>query len=139
VKPVKGRKKRRRARKPAAGRRGEPNELTRGDCESGKKLAAACKITRHATVALRKKNVFRRKLVWKIRMQRNCGLRNRLVATGKKTTQKGWTFGKTRPVDPKSSSVVKVINRRRHRRRKNEKTAGRIFEKTFTQLVNGVI
>jgi hypothetical protein len=45
--------------------------------------------------------------------------------------QKGWTFGKTRRVDQVSSSVVKVINTRRHRRLKNEKTAGRIFEKTF--------
>jgi hypothetical protein len=42
VKPVKGRKKRHRGRKPAAGRRGEPKELTRSDYGSGKKLAAAC-------------------------------------------------------------------------------------------------
>jgi hypothetical protein len=35
VKPVKGRKKRRRARKPAARRCGEPKELTRSDCGSG--------------------------------------------------------------------------------------------------------
>jgi hypothetical protein len=40
VKPVKGRKKQHRGRKPAAGRRGEPKELTGSDCESGKKLAA---------------------------------------------------------------------------------------------------
>jgi hypothetical protein len=129
--PIKGQKKRRRARKPAAGRRGKPKELTQSDCGSGKKLAAACKMTRRATVAWRKKNVFRGKLVWKIRMQRNCGLRKRLVATGKKMTQKGWMFGKTRRVDPESSSVVKVINTRRHRRLKNEKTAGQIFEATF--------
>jgi hypothetical protein len=74
--PVKGRKKRRRARKPAAGRRGEPNELTRGDCGSGKKLAAVCKeITRRATVVWRKKNVFR-----KIVSQENCGPRSKLTA-----------------------------------------------------------
>jgi hypothetical protein len=36
VKPVKGRKKRRRARKPAAGRRREPNDLTRGIVNPGR-------------------------------------------------------------------------------------------------------
>jgi hypothetical protein len=52
VKPVKGWKKRRRGRKPAAGRRGETKELTRSDCGSGKKLAAACrKVSSCATVA----------------------------------------------------------------------------------------
>jgi hypothetical protein len=52
VKPVKGRKKRHRGRKPAAGRREEPKELTRRDCGSGKKLVAACrKVSSCATVA----------------------------------------------------------------------------------------
>jgi hypothetical protein len=37
VKPVKGRKKRHRGRKPTAGRRGEPKELTRRDCGSGRR------------------------------------------------------------------------------------------------------
>jgi hypothetical protein len=43
VKQVKGRKKRHRGRKPAAGRCGEPKELTLSVCGSGKKLAAACR------------------------------------------------------------------------------------------------
>jgi hypothetical protein len=51
-KPVKGWKKWHRGRKPAAGRRGEPKELTRSDCGSGKKLAATCrKVSSYATVA----------------------------------------------------------------------------------------
>jgi hypothetical protein len=56
VKPTKGRRKRRRGRKSTAGRRGEPKELTRGNCESLRKLAVACmKVSRHAKVAWRKK------------------------------------------------------------------------------------
>jgi hypothetical protein len=89
VKPVNGRKKRRRARKPAAGRRGKPNELTQGDCESGKKLAAACKkITRRATVAWRKKNVFRRTVT-----QGNCGPQSILTAAGKMMTRHAGVVG----------------------------------------------
>jgi hypothetical protein len=73
VKPFKGRKK----------RRGEPNELTQGDCGSGKKLAAACKKTsRHATVAWRKRNVRRRTVT-----QENYGPRKRLTVTGRKMTR----------------------------------------------------
>jgi hypothetical protein len=80
--PVKGRKKRRRARKPAAGRCGEPNELTRSDCGSGKHLAAACKkITRRATVAWRKRKVLRR-----IGTQEICEQRSKLTAAGIKVT-----------------------------------------------------
>jgi hypothetical protein len=69
VKPVKGRKKQHRGRKLAAGRCGEPKELTRGECGCRRKLAAACrKVSRRAAVARRKGNVFR-----KIRTQENCG------------------------------------------------------------------
>jgi hypothetical protein len=76
--PVKGWRKRRRARKPAAGRRGEPNELTQGDCGSGKKSAATCKkMTYRATVAWRKRKVFRR-----IGTQGICGQRSTLTAAG---------------------------------------------------------
>jgi hypothetical protein len=58
---VRGRKNRHRGRKQAAGRRGEPKKLTRGDCGSRKKLAAACrKVSRHATMAWRKRNIFRK-------------------------------------------------------------------------------
>jgi hypothetical protein len=61
VMPVKGLKKRRRGRKSTAGRRGEPKTLNRGNCGSRKKLAAACrKVSRHATVAWRKRNLIRR-------------------------------------------------------------------------------
>jgi hypothetical protein len=61
VKPVRGRKRRHRVRKQAAERRGEPKELTRGYCGSRKKFAATCrKVSRHATVAWRKKNIFRK-------------------------------------------------------------------------------
>jgi hypothetical protein len=68
VKPVKGRKKRRRARKPAAGRHGDPKELTQSDCGSGKHLATDCrKVSGRATVAWRK-----RSLVRKIEIQDNC-------------------------------------------------------------------
>jgi hypothetical protein len=81
--PVKGWKKQRRARKPAAGRRGEPNELTRSDCGSGKHLAAACrKVSRCATVAWRKRNVVRR-----IVIQENYGPRSTLTAAGIMTTR----------------------------------------------------
>jgi hypothetical protein len=80
VKPVGGLKKRYRGWKQAAGRRGEPKELIRGDCGSRKKLAATCrKVSRCATVALRKRNIFR-----KSRTQANCGPRKntKLSRTG---------------------------------------------------------
>jgi hypothetical protein len=71
VKPVKGWKKRRRGRKPAVGRRGEPKELTQSDCGSRKKLATTCrKVFSSATVAWHKKNLFK-----KIGTQGNCVLR----------------------------------------------------------------
>jgi hypothetical protein len=61
VKPVKGRKKRHRSRKPAAGRCGEPKELTQSDCGSGKKLVAACrKVSSCATVAWHRRTTIRR-------------------------------------------------------------------------------
>jgi hypothetical protein len=61
VKPVKGLKMRRRGRKCTAGRRGEPKELNRGNCGSRRKLAAACrKVSRYATVAWRKRKLFRK-------------------------------------------------------------------------------
>jgi hypothetical protein len=82
VKPVKGRKKRHRGRKPAAGRRGEPKELTRGDCGYGRKLAAVCrKVSSFATVARHRKNAVR-----KIGTQGNCGTRSKLTAAGIKMT-----------------------------------------------------
>jgi hypothetical protein len=83
VKPVRGRKRRHRGRKEAAGRHGDPKELTRGDCGSRKKLAAACrKPSRRATVAWRKRNVFRK--CW---THGNCGLRKEVTASRKKGTR----------------------------------------------------
>jgi hypothetical protein len=77
VKPVKERKKRHRGQKLAAGRCGEPKELTRGDCGSGRKLAAACrKVSSCATVAWRKRNLLR-----KIGTQENCGPHKEFTAT----------------------------------------------------------
>jgi hypothetical protein len=59
VMPVKGLNKRRRGRQSTAGRRGEPKELIRGSGGSRTKLAAACrKVSRHATVAWRKRELF---------------------------------------------------------------------------------
>jgi hypothetical protein len=82
VKPVKGQKKWYRGRKPAAGQRGEPKELTRSDCGSGNKLAAACrKVSSCATVAWHKRNLLR-----KIGTQGNCGPRSKFTATGIKMT-----------------------------------------------------
>jgi hypothetical protein len=83
VKPVRGRKKRHRARKQAAGRRGQPKDFTRGESGSRKKLAAACRMaSRRATVAWRKKNFFRKS--W---TNGNCGPRKKVTASRKKATR----------------------------------------------------
>jgi hypothetical protein len=85
LEPAKGRKMRRRGRKQAAGRRGEPKELTVGECGSRKQLAAACrKVSRRATVAWRKRNIFR-----KSRTQGNCGPRQELAAGRNMTRRAG--------------------------------------------------
>jgi hypothetical protein len=76
--PVGGLKKRRRDRNLAAGRRQRPKRRIQASCESKRKLAAACrKITRRATVAWRKRKVFRR-----IGTEENCGPRSTLTAAG---------------------------------------------------------
>jgi hypothetical protein len=66
---------------------GEPrkrNERTRGNCESRRKLAAACrKVSCHAKVAWCKRNLVRR-----IETQINYGPRKRLNITGRKTTSR---------------------------------------------------
>jgi hypothetical protein len=85
VKPVKGQKKRHRGRKLAKERRGEPKELTPGICRSWRKLAAACrKVSRHARMAWRKGNVFR-----KILTQGYYGSRKELAADRKMTCRAG--------------------------------------------------
>jgi hypothetical protein len=79
VKPVKGWKKLHRGRKLAAGRCGEPKEIIRGDCGSGRKLAAACrKVSSSPRVAWRKGNIVRNKWttakdergIWRVGMLR---------------------------------------------------------------------
>jgi hypothetical protein len=83
VKPVRGRKKRHRGRQQAERRRGVPKKLIRGDCGSRKKLAAACrKVSRHATVAWRKRSIFRKS--W---TQANCGPRKEVTAADMKVTR----------------------------------------------------
>jgi hypothetical protein len=57
VKSSRTMKKWHRDRHLAPGRRGEPNELTRGGCRSRRKLAAACRKVSHRV--WRKRNVFR--------------------------------------------------------------------------------
>jgi hypothetical protein len=61
VMPVKGLRKRRRGRKSTAGRREEPKEIIRGNGGCRSKLAATCrKVSSHATVAWRKRKLFRK-------------------------------------------------------------------------------
>jgi hypothetical protein len=61
--------KRYRGRRIGAGRRVKPTKLARGECESRRKLVAACrKVSCRAAVAWRKRN-----LVRNIRTQGNCG------------------------------------------------------------------
>jgi hypothetical protein len=114
VKPVKERKKQQRGRKLTAGRGGEPKELSRGICGS-RKLAATCrKVSHRATVAWRKRNIFR-----KIRTQGNCGPQKGLAAAGRKIIL-----------------CAKVSRRKGHRRKERHKddvaprsTKGRTLEK----------
>jgi hypothetical protein len=83
VKPVKGRKRRYSGKKPATGQHGEPKKLTRGDCGSWMKLAAACrKVSRRATVAWRKRNSFRISST-----QRNHGPPKEVTTAGIKITR----------------------------------------------------
>jgi hypothetical protein len=75
-------KKRHRGRKSTAGRREEPKELTRGNHGTRRKLAApGRKVSRRATVARRKRNVFRQ--IW---TDINCGPRSTLAAAGRRMT-----------------------------------------------------
>jgi hypothetical protein len=93
VMPVGGLRKRRRDRNLAAGRRQKPKRRIR----ASRRLTVACrKTTRRATVAWRKRNVFRR-----IGTQGNCGPRKRLTAAGIKMTRH------TRVAWPKGNFVRK--------------------------------
>jgi hypothetical protein len=75
-------KKRPRGLHIAAGRRVRPTKLIRGDCESRRKLVAACKkVSRCAAVAWSRRNIFR-----DIRTQGNFGPRDEVTAAGKTMT-----------------------------------------------------
>jgi hypothetical protein len=77
VGPVKGLKKRRRGRKQTVRRRREHKKLNRGNYGSREKLAAAWrKVSRRATVAWLKRNLFRSGT------QEFCGQRKELTAAG---------------------------------------------------------
>jgi hypothetical protein len=83
VKPVKERKKRCRGRNSTAGRRGEPKELTRGNCGYQRKLAAAFrKVSRRAKAAWRKRHLIRQ-----IGTEDNYGPRSKLTAAGRRMTR----------------------------------------------------
>jgi hypothetical protein len=78
VMPVGGRKKRRRDRNLAAGCRQKPKRRIQATCESMRRLiVTGRKITRRATAAWRKKNVFR-----STGTKGNCGPRSKLTAAG---------------------------------------------------------
>jgi hypothetical protein len=95
-------KKWHRGRHPAAGRHGEPKELTRGDCGSRGKLAAAYrKLSRHAAVAWRKRNVLRN-----IRTQGNRGPRQELGAAGIRMTRCAKEHGCKRQTEDDAGKIA---------------------------------
>jgi hypothetical protein len=126
VMPVGEPRNRCRVRSLAAERRQKREERTQGNRGSRRKSASACrKVSRRAKVAWHKERSHEETSAeqgrWKEQTRNTFTNGNR----------KGWTFGKRRRVDPEGSTGVKDPNTGRHRRLKNEKTAGRIFEKTF--------
>jgi hypothetical protein len=71
---------RRKVWKSAAGRSGEPKKLNRGNHGSRRRLAAACrKVSRHATVTWRQRNLIRQ--IW---TEVNCGPQSTLAAAGRR-------------------------------------------------------
>jgi hypothetical protein len=83
VMPVGEPKKRRRGRKLTSVRCGGPKKLNRGNCGSWKKLAAACrKVSCHATVAWRKRKVFR-----KSETRGYCGSRKGMTVADRRTSR----------------------------------------------------
>jgi hypothetical protein len=81
--PVAKPRKRHRGRKSTAGRRGEPNKLNRGNHGSRRKLAASCrKVSRHAAVVWRKRNLIRQ-----IGTEVNWGTRSTVTVAGMRMTR----------------------------------------------------
>jgi hypothetical protein len=73
-------KKQHRGQHITAGRQGKPRKLTRGDCRSQGMLVAACrKVSHHAAMAWRGKNIFRN-----IRTCGYCGSLRKLTIAGRK-------------------------------------------------------
>lgn len=103
----------------AAGRRGKPKEMTRGNCGSQRKLAAACrKMTCCAGVAQHKGNVR------KIQTQGKCGSWKELAATGRMMT---WQPGVAQRKGQGQDNVVQETQKgRTFRKRRWEKPEGRL-------------
>jgi hypothetical protein len=119
---VRGQERRHRGWKQAAGRRGEPKELTRGDRGSRKKLAATCrKASRRATVAWLKRNVFRK--FW---THGNCGLRKEVTASRKKFAQRSPTGGAFESRCRRGPECSNGIRDRGRRRLKDPSTRGQL-------------
>jgi hypothetical protein len=126
VMPVGGLRKRRRDRNLAAGRRQKPMRRIQASCEFRRRLTIAFKkITRRATVAWHKRNVFRR-----IGSQGICGPRSKLTAAGIRTTRharvawhrenyvrKDWTTGKVE----REARRARMLSRRLRSRQENDK------------------
>jgi hypothetical protein len=96
---------------------------TQGNCIFRRKLAATCrKVSRHAKVAWRKRNLFRN-----AQTQRNCGLRKRLTVTGRNTTRRAtvaWHSENVARKDWTRASVVQENQRERTFGRKTAKSIG---------------
>jgi hypothetical protein len=146
--PVGGRKKQHRGRKLAAGRRGEPEELTREDCGSRRKLAAGCrKVPRRVAVARHLKNIFRTIRTWG-----NWGSRSKLTFAGRSMTscaevawlrknvvKKDWTRNQEEGGAPKGrQEAVKGPGMQNWNKETGHKTAAttqRGFNKTLKKTV----
>jgi hypothetical protein len=115
VTSVRGLRKQRRGQKQAAGRCEEPKKLNRGIRGSWEKLAAACrKVFRHAAVAWRRINAFR-----KILTHGFCGLRKEVTAARVRITRCAGHGRKGR-----NKEIVTERNRVRRREPKNERSKG---------------
>jgi hypothetical protein len=115
VMPVGGLRKRRRDRNLAAGRRQKPKRRIQASCKSRRRLTVAGKMTtRRATVAWRKKNVFR-----KTGTKENCGPHKEFAAARIRTTRRAKTArGRDHGFQRQGKDV---IAHRTQKRRKEEK------------------
>jgi hypothetical protein len=110
VMPVGEPRKRRRIRNLAAEHRQKRKERTRENRGSRRKSAAACrKVSRHAKVAWRKRNIARKDCTW---------------ASVVQEIQRGWTFGRGCQQEPECSNCIRSrgVEEQVHRS-KGKKTA----------------